>query len=120
MLSILKILWTYRRAVIPAILFMAFAGMAFLAHYRLGEARKAIAGRVIAERSLKVTQNVTAAQIDAMQKTMEETDERNQYLQNEKDRIAAERVHGDGPIAPVLRDTLVQLRARTAARHLRH
>lgn len=120
MIAFFTMLWNYRKVTIPALIFVAFAGVMLLSHYRLKEGQKAEAARVVAEQQLEATQRVSAAKIDALQSTMEEGYERQYFLQKTETGIDQGRAVGDGPLAPVLRDTLGRLRQRQASRTMRH
>lgn len=120
MIAFFTMLWNYRKVVIPALLFAALAISLGLAHYRLKERDAAILATKVAQASLETTQRVAAAKIDAMQSTMEDTDERNKFIQNTEQGIQQDKTAGDGPLAPVLRDALGRLRQRQAASAMRH
>lgn len=118
--GILKTLWDYRRAVIPGLLFAALIIAISVAKYNGIEKDAAVLARGVAENTLDSTRRVSAAKIGAMQSTMEDADERQQFLQKTEISINQGRLAGDGPLAPVLRDALGRLRQRQASRHLRH
>ncbi|MDP2206974.1 MAG: hypothetical protein Q8K65_11790 [Alphaproteobacteria bacterium] len=113
MILLLSKIYAWRNLLIPALSLVAVTGMWFLADYRLAERDKAVAARVVAEASLKRATESAAAVIQAMQIDREESHERNDFYQNVRSGIAADRLTvRDGALAPVLADTLDRLRAR--------
>lgn len=110
---ILGFLWRWRFALLIALSVLSIGYYRFLAHYRLTQYNEAVLARGVAEANLKRATDSFAAQISAFKKTMEENRERNEFLQKELARISRQKATGgDGPLAPVLRDTLDGLRLR--------
>ncbi|HRJ66229.1 MAG TPA: hypothetical protein PLW48_03765 [Alphaproteobacteria bacterium] len=114
--ALLLKVWKWRNAIIPAMSLVAVAGMWLLADYRLMERDKAVAAREVAEASLKRATESALAVIQALEIDREESHERNDFFQNVRSGVAADRLTGrDGPLAPVLADTYDRLRARYAS-----
>lgn len=89
------------------------------AGYNRCEAKEAVSAGVVAQKQEQATQQAAAAEIGAMQSTMEEDNERTTFMRNIENNIQAARKDGNGPLAPVLRDALGKLRQRqgSAAGH---
>lgn len=113
MIAVLSKIWDWRNLIIPAAALVACAVMWFLADYRLTERDKAVSAREVAEAQLQHARESAAAIIAALEMDREETDERTSFVQDLQAGIAADRLgERDGPLAPVLADTVERLRAR--------
>ncbi|MBL8713249.1 MAG: hypothetical protein JNM12_10135 [Alphaproteobacteria bacterium] len=110
----------YWRLLLVAMLVAVIGYYRFLAHYRLVQLDEARRATVQAQASLRAQTGASAATAAAIQRTMEEADERNQFELGAAQEIAVGRKAGDGGLAPVLRDTAGRLRVRQAGRTALH
>jgi hypothetical protein len=118
-LAILRMIWNHKDIAAILVLSLVIGWYRYLADYRLEEANGARLARVVAEQRLQTAQQSFLAQMKAMDLTVEETNERSEFLQAQNKRIENQRgKDGDGPLAPVLRDTLDVMRGRAAALRL--
>ena len=95
------------------IMMVSFGGLVAKVKILTLERDAANSARVVAEQSLEHQQRVDFAQMRALTKAREDDRDRQKFLEDNERQIGRA---GDGPLAPVLRDTLGRVRDRYVRR----
>jgi len=114
-ISTIKILWKYKTLVALGLSVGVLGYYAHLAERRGVERDAAETSLASVKETLDNLRAVSDQKIAALERKVEDDNERS-YFEQESARLnEAGRVMGDGPLAPVLRDGLGRLRKRQAA-----